>query len=191
MLLANSENKHSQFRYSFYNEHFNNRNDAQMNLVEAICSNTQAHSVVERSLNPYLPTVLVLSIKELLTINQRKLKRVWPKLATPYLPAPWKVQFWLLGTDTTAYPRSYAFKLSERVCIRPLPLKARSQLLIALTIPRLTCWYLATVGIIQPGISLWRDGGLVGKTRNRPPSSKCESCWKTPIHPFLDTPASS
>jgi hypothetical protein len=52
MILANSENKLSQFRDSLYNEHLNNRNDTQMNLPDALCTNDLPRSVVKLSLNP-------------------------------------------------------------------------------------------------------------------------------------------
>jgi hypothetical protein len=126
MILADSENKLSQFRYSLYNEHLNYRNDTQMNIVDALCSNTGAHSVVELSLNPYFARGFSSLYKGVTDYQPDKARKNLAELAAPYLPAPWKGQFWLLGTDTTAYPRPYAFKLTERESVyKPTPIKGQ------------------------------------------------------------------
>lgn len=125
-MTSNNANQFLQFRSQLYHEHFNNRNDVQMKLVDAICSNTRARSVVELSLSPYFTHGFSSLYKGVTDYQPEQAKKSLAELAAPYLPAPWKGKFWLLGTDTTAYPRPYAFKLSERESVyKPTPIKGQ------------------------------------------------------------------
>jgi len=100
-----------QFRQSLY-QNFNNRADTLMELVDAICSNSHARSVVAYSLTPCFRRSYSTIFK---AINEME----WDELATaqllsPYLPQPQQRSFWLLGTDVTSQPRQFAHTLADR-----------------------------------------------------------------------------
>lgn len=50
-MLKDSLESLQRFRQRFY-EHLGARRDASLNLLDSLCANTQARSVVELSLNP-------------------------------------------------------------------------------------------------------------------------------------------
>jgi hypothetical protein len=112
--LAESENKFSQFRYSLYNEHFNNRNDALLDLVDALSANTQFRSVAELSLSPAFSRDYNSLYK---AITQYQPLTSLAALTQPFLPPLWKGKYRLLGVDTTPCARPYAYKLSQRECV--------------------------------------------------------------------------
>jgi len=100
-----------QFRQELY-QNFNNRADTLTELVDAICSNPHARSVVEYSLTPCFRRSYSTIFK---AINEME----WDDLATahllaPYLPRPQQRSFWLLGTDATPQPRQFAHTLADR-----------------------------------------------------------------------------
>ncbi|MCA9995065.1 MAG: transposase [Anaerolineales bacterium] len=100
-----------QFRQELY-QNFNNRADTLMELVDAICSNPHARSVVEYSLTPCFRRSYSTIFK---AINEME----WDELATahllaPYLSRPQQRSFWLLGTDVTPQPRQFAHTLADR-----------------------------------------------------------------------------
>lgn len=100
-----------QFRPELY-QNFNNRADTLMELVDAICSNPNAQSIVEYSLTPCFRRSYSTIFK---AINELK----WDDLATarllaPYLPRPRQRPFWLLGVDVTPQPRPFAHTLPDR-----------------------------------------------------------------------------
>ena len=111
----------TQFRHRLYHT-FNNRADTLMELVDAMCSNPSARSVVEYSLTPCFRrthTALYKSIAEC-RWDERQLAR----LLAPYLPAPQQRSFWLLGVDVTPQPRLYARTLPDRGMVHhPNPVK--------------------------------------------------------------------
>jgi len=101
----------AQFRKSVY-QNFNKRADTLMDLVDAICSQTRANSVVELSLEScFRPSYSTLF---------KAMDKYRPgdddlgQLAGPYLPPPKQRPFWLLGVDVTPQPRPYARTLEER-----------------------------------------------------------------------------
>ena len=90
-----------QFRQGLY-QNFNNRADTLMDLVDAMCSNSTARSVVEYSLTPCFRrthTALYKAVTEC-RWGEQQLAR----LLAPYLPHPWQRSFWLLGVDVTPQP---------------------------------------------------------------------------------------
>jgi hypothetical protein len=100
-----------QFRQSLY-QNFNNRADTLMELVDAICSNPHARSVVEYSLTPCFRRSYSTIFK---AINEMELDDLTPAhLLAPYLPRPRQRPFWLLGTDVTSQPRQFAHTLADR-----------------------------------------------------------------------------
>ena len=126
MLIANGENQFAQFRKRLYHKHFNNRKDTLMDLLDALCSNQMARSVVELSLNPRFQRDYNSLYKAITEHRPEQAPVSLAELAAPHLPALWKGKFWLLGTDVTAYPRPYAFKLSERESVyKPTPIKGQ------------------------------------------------------------------
>jgi len=91
-------------------------------LVDAMCSNPFARSVVEYSLTPCFRrtyTALYKAISE-----YRWQEDQLARLLAPYLPAPQQRPFWLLGVDVTPQPRLYAHMLPDRGIVHsPNPVK--------------------------------------------------------------------
>jgi len=103
--------KLEQFRESVY-RNFNNRADTLMDLLDALCSNTQATSVVELSLNPAFRrsyTALYKGIAEAELVEE-----AIAGLVGSHLPAPKRFPFWLLGVDVTSQPRMFSPTLTDR-----------------------------------------------------------------------------
>ena len=83
-----------------------------MELVDAICSNPHARSVVEYSLTPCFRRSYSTIFK---AINEMELDDLTPAhLLAPYLSLPRQRPFWLLGTDVTSQPRQFAHTLADR-----------------------------------------------------------------------------
>lgn len=100
-----------QFREKVY-QNFSKRADTVMNLLDALCSQTQASSVVELSLESCFERDYSAIFK---AINEHKPKdEDLAKYAGPYLPRPKQRTFWLMGVDVTSQPRPYARTLEER-----------------------------------------------------------------------------
>ena len=100
-----------QFRHRLY-QNFTNRADTLMELVDALCSNTSARSVVELCLTPCFRRSYSTLYKALAewTCDERQLAR----LLSPVLPPPSARAFWLFGVDVTPQPRPFAHSLSDR-----------------------------------------------------------------------------
>jgi hypothetical protein len=83
-----------------------------MELVDALCSNGSARSVVEYSLTPCFRRTYTTLYKALAewTWDDGQLAR----LLAPFLPAPRQRSFWLLGVDVTSQPRPFAQTLPDR-----------------------------------------------------------------------------
>ena len=157
MNIANGENQFAQFRKRLYHKYFNNRKDTLMDLLDALCGNDLARSVVELSLNPCFQRDYNSLYKAITEHHPEQALVNLAELAAPHLPLPWKGQFWLLGTDITAYPRPYAFKLTERESVyKPTPIKGQIPI---------------TYGHDFSQINL-----LV------PRSSRCDPAWNVPLN---------
>lgn len=117
-----------QFRQQLY-QNFNNRADTLMELVDAICSNLHADSIVEYSLMPCFRRSYSTIFK---AINETE----WDELATarllaPYLSRPQQRSFWLLGSDVTPQPRQFAHTLPDRGMVyQPNPIKGNKPVTI-------------------------------------------------------------
>jgi DDE superfamily endonuclease len=98
-----------QFRHKLY-QNFTNRADTVMELVDALCSNGSARSVVEYSLTPCFRRTYSTLYKALAgwAWDKEQLAR----LLAPSLPRP--RSFWLLGVDVTPQPRPFAQTLPDR-----------------------------------------------------------------------------
>jgi hypothetical protein len=110
-----------QFRQQLY-QNFNNRADTLMELVDAICSNPDARSVVEYSLTPCFRRSYSTIFK---AINEMEMDELaTAHLLAPYLPRPRQRPFWLLGTDGTPQPRQFAATLVDRGMVyQPNPIQ--------------------------------------------------------------------
>lgn len=100
-----------QFRQRLY-QNFDNRADTLMELVDAICSNPDAHSVVEYSLTSCFR-------RSYSTIYQALNEMEWDelqiaRLVAPHLPQSRQRPYWLLATDVTSQPRPFAATLPDR-----------------------------------------------------------------------------
>jgi DDE superfamily endonuclease len=100
-----------QFRHRLY-QNFTNRADTLMELVDALCSNGSARSVVELCLTPCFRRSYSTLYKALAewTWDQGQLAR----LLSPFLPPPRQRSFWLLAVDVTPQPRPFAQTLPDR-----------------------------------------------------------------------------
>jgi hypothetical protein len=100
-----------QFRQQLY-QNFDNRADTLMELVDAICSNPDARSVVECSLTPCFRRSYSTIFK---AINEMRWDELHiARLVAPHLPPPRSRPYWLLGSDVTPQPRQFAHTLADR-----------------------------------------------------------------------------
>ena len=100
-----------QFRQELY-QNFTNRADTLLELVDALCSNPAATSVVELSQTACFRrsySSLFKAIDEWCAP-----KMLLPHLLRPYLPPPRQRPFWLLLVDVTAQPRPYGQTVEDR-----------------------------------------------------------------------------
>ncbi len=121
MTTKSYTNELEQFRQQLY-QNFNNRADTLMELVDAICGNPDANSVVEYSLTPCFR-------RSYSTIFKAINEMVWDdlmiaQLVEPYLPRPEQRPYWLLAGDVTAQPRPFAPTMPDRGMVhQPNPVK--------------------------------------------------------------------
>jgi hypothetical protein len=103
--------KLEQFRESVY-RNFNNRADTLMDLLDALCSNTNASSVVELSLTPAFRRSYTALYKG---IDEAELAaEAISGLVGSHLSQPERFPFWLLGVDVTSQPRLFSPTLPDR-----------------------------------------------------------------------------
>lgn len=116
-----------QFRQELY-ETFNLRRDAIIELMDALSSSPNAHSVVELSLSPYfrreyssvsdaIAHFFQTSEPEKREEERRVWEKKWVRLIAPYLPEPQERKFWLIGTDVVPIPRVFAHTLADRTFV--------------------------------------------------------------------------
>ncbi len=121
------------FRHEVYGW-FSHRQDALMDLLDALSSTTTARSVVELSLSPlfrraycsvydaiahlFVPDTEAARLQDRRTAEQALVHLLMPMLPTPHRA------FWLFGTDVTSASRPYARTLSDRTFVyHPNPVK--------------------------------------------------------------------
>jgi hypothetical protein len=127
-MLKDSRESLQRFRQRLY-ERLGARRDASLNLLDSLCANTQARSVVELSLNPAFErddTSLYAAIEAFTPLPSTRDESTLTGLSalvSEQLPAPSPARpFWLLGVDTTPNPRPFAATLSDRgVVYQPNP----------------------------------------------------------------------
>lgn len=116
-----------QFRQDLYN-FFPYRADALVELIDALSSNINAHSVAELSLSPlfrreygsvydaiehfFMPSTPEKAVEE-----QRSHEQGLLRLIASFLPAPQQRKYWLFGTDVTYLPRKFARTLADRTFV--------------------------------------------------------------------------
>jgi len=128
MTTKTCTNRLEQFRKEVY-QTFNNRADALMDLVDAICSSPNARSVVEYSLTPCYRRSYSTIFKAIDEIELDDLATA--RLLAPYLPRPQQRSFWVLGTDVTPQPRQFARTLPDRGMVyQPNPIKGNKPVTI-------------------------------------------------------------
>jgi hypothetical protein len=117
-----------QFRQQLY-QNFNNRADTLMELVDAICSNPDARSVVEYSLTPCFRRSYSTIFKALNEMEGEEL--MIARLVAPYLPQPQQRPYWLLANDVTSQPRPFAPTLPDRgVMYQPNPVQGNKPITV-------------------------------------------------------------
>jgi DDE superfamily endonuclease len=100
-----------QFRTELY-QNFTNRADTLMELVDALCSNAGATSVVELSQMACFRRSYSNLFKAI--DEWQPPKMLLPHLLQPYLPVPRQYPFRLLLVDVTAQPRPYGQTVADR-----------------------------------------------------------------------------
>jgi hypothetical protein len=116
-----------QFRQELYAA-FNLRRDALMELIDALSSTPNAHSVVELSLSPFfrrgyssvsdaIAHFFRPSEAEKTDEERRAWEKKWVRLIAPYLPEPQQRKFWLIGTDVVPIARVFAQTLADRTFV--------------------------------------------------------------------------
>ena len=99
--------------------------------MDALCSNTQARSVVELSLNPAFRRDYNSLFKSLDEYQYYWVHQNLAQLAAPYLPHPQKRPFWLLGVDVTSCSRPYAKKLADKGYVyQPNPIRTNKPITV-------------------------------------------------------------
>ena len=100
-----------------------------MELVDAICSNPNARSVVEYSLTPCFRRSYSTIFK---AINEMRWDDLTiARLVAPYLPQPKQRPYWLLGSDVTSQPRQFVHTLPDRgVVHQPNSIKGNKSITI-------------------------------------------------------------
>lgn len=129
------------FRQALY-QHFSNRADTLMDLVDALAGNTTARSPVELSLSPLfrreyssvydgIENLFVVSAPEKGADERRAQERQLVRLLAGTLPQPQQRKFWLFGIDVTPIPRRFAETLADRTYIhQPNTLKGNKPVTI-------------------------------------------------------------
>ena len=127
----NSQSSHqqlTQFRDRLYHN-FNNRADTLMELIDAMCSNGTARSVVEYTLTACFRRTYTALYKAIDACQWQEAQLA--QLLAPYLPHPKQRPFWLLGVDVTSLPRPYAPTLADRGMVyQPNPVRGNKPVTI-------------------------------------------------------------
>jgi hypothetical protein len=141
MPILSTEYQFQSFREQLYSQ-FEYRADSAMDLLDALCSNDHAPSVVELSLNPLFRrdyTSLFKVIGESLALSLPEGGEPKPKenlsklieLIAQTVPIPEQRPFYLFGLDCTSCPRLFAPTLEDRGMVyHPTPLKGNKPITI-------------------------------------------------------------
>lgn len=124
MPVISTKSEFSSFREQLYNQ-FEHRANSVMDLLDALCSNEHASSVVELSLNPLFRgsySTLFKAIGECqfppladsLEASSEQDDSELLRLLSSVVPGPERQTFYLFGLDCTSIERAYAQTLSDR-----------------------------------------------------------------------------
>jgi DDE superfamily endonuclease len=122
MPILYTEHELKSFREQLY-ERFEHRADSTMDLLDAICSNNHAPSVVQLSLNPLFRggySTLFKAIGESLSVESKDSPSPEEKqfqctaLISQVVPQPKQRHFFLMGQDCTSIGRPFAKSLEDR-----------------------------------------------------------------------------
>jgi hypothetical protein len=110
-----------QFREQVY-QGFPRHADALLELLDALCSQTNARSVAELSLEPVFRreySSVYKAIDSVVAANwteteRRASERAWLQRIAAHIPPAARQTYWLFGTDTTSAPRPFARTLADR-----------------------------------------------------------------------------
>src|SRR5262245_25000647 len=111
MDITLSQKQLKQFRLELY-QNFNKRADTLLELVDAVCSNLRAQSVVELSQNGCFRRSYTSLFKAIEAWTPEKMGLA--HLLRPVLPQPQQWPFWLLLVDVTPQPRPYGRTVADR-----------------------------------------------------------------------------
>ncbi|MEM9447011.1 MAG: NF041680 family putative transposase [Cyanobacteria bacterium P01_E01_bin.6] len=123
-------NQLNQFREQVYAS-FNQRSDSLMDLLDALCGNTHARSVVELSLNPmfrreygslYGAIGALRATRDEVSASdqpdgsppQSRFPQTWIQSIAKGVPPPSHRDYWLFGVDVTPVNRPHAITLKDR-----------------------------------------------------------------------------
>ncbi len=183
------------FRQEIY-ESFPLRRDATMNLLDSLCANTAAGSVVELSLNGpfdrkyssvhdaidrFAPAA---GNRDRTTEGEepREARTARARIVAAYIPPPSPERpFCLFGVDTTPNPRPFAATLPDRgVAYRPNPAPGNKPIVVGHTYSVAAALPELSPPSIRRGWCLWIADAC--PPRGRPPRwppSKSAHCWRT------------
>lgn len=114
MDITLSQKQLKQFRLELY-QNFNKQADTLLELVDALCSNPTAKSVVELSQSGCFRRSYSSLFKAI--ENWVPEKMVIPQLLRAALPEPQQWPFWLLLVDVTPQPRPYGQTVADRAMV--------------------------------------------------------------------------
>jgi DDE superfamily endonuclease len=139
MPILYTENELKSFREQLY-ERLEHRADSTMDLLDAICSNNHAPSVVQLSLNPlFRPgySTLFKAIGESLSVESKDSPSPKEKqfqcvdLISQVVPQPKQRHFFLMGQDCTSIGRPFAKSLEDRGMVhQPTQIKGNKPITI-------------------------------------------------------------
>lgn len=124
MPVISTKSEFSSFREHLYRQ-FEHRANSVMDLLDALCSNDHASSVVELSLNPlfrggYSALFKAIGEYQLPPLGEpsesflKKERSSFLRLLSSVVPVPEQQDFFLFGLDCTSIERGYAQTLSDR-----------------------------------------------------------------------------
>lgn len=119
-----SEGQFSQFRLQLYQYFNNQRADTLIELLDALCSNSDLQSVVLLSLSLYFRRDHNSLYKAITGYPLKADQDILAQLIGSYLPPPQQRKFWLLGVDVTSCSRPHAKRLEDRSFVyQPNPIR--------------------------------------------------------------------
>ena len=186
MTTTSYTNELKQFRQQLY-QNFDNRADTLMELVDAICTNPDARSVVAYSLTPCFRRSYATISQAINELAGDELQIA--RLVAPYLPPPQQRPYWLLATDVTSQSRPFAPTLPDRsIVYQANPIKGNKPITVGHAYSSVVCLPEAEAGVspswVVPlavrRVQSQEDKELVGSTQ-------LDELLQDPHLPFADS----